>query len=64
MLLQMGIGVFSGQPNMAAAGAISILNGILGIYLFIECGCLDGTPGPNRYGPSPKGRGARPEAVF
>ena len=25
------------------------------IWTFVECGCLDGTPGPNSYGPSPKG---------
>lgn len=64
IFLQMGAGAFSGQPNLAVSGAISILNGILGIYLFIECGCLDGTPGPNRYGPSPKGKGTSPAAVF
>ncbi|WP_443747355.1 DUF805 domain-containing protein [Asticcacaulis solisilvae] len=34
------------------------------LWQFIECGCLDGTPGPNRYGRSPKGRGADPSAVF
>ena len=26
-----------------------------GIWTLIECGFLDGTPGPNRFGPSPKG---------
>ena len=25
------------------------------LWQLIECGFLDGTPGPNRYGPSPKG---------
>jgi uncharacterized membrane protein YhaH (DUF805 family) len=25
------------------------------IWSLIECGILDGTPGPNRFGPSPKG---------
>ncbi len=25
------------------------------IYLFVVVGCLDGTQGPNRFGPSPKG---------
>jgi len=25
------------------------------IWVLIECGFLDGTPGPNKYGPSPKG---------
>jgi uncharacterized membrane protein YhaH (DUF805 family) len=24
-------------------------------WVLIECGFLDGTPGPNRFGPSPKG---------
>jgi len=24
------------------------------LWAFVECGCLDGTPGPNRFGPSPK----------
>lgn len=27
------------------------------VWGFIELGCLDGTPGPNRFGPSPKGYG-------
>ena len=26
-----------------------------GLWTLIECGFLDGTPGPNRFGPSPKG---------
>jgi uncharacterized membrane protein YhaH (DUF805 family) len=26
-----------------------------GIWTLIECGFLDGTPGPNKFGPSPKG---------
>lgn len=26
----------------------------LTLWTFIECGCMDGTKGPNRYGPSPK----------
>jgi uncharacterized membrane protein YhaH (DUF805 family) len=29
---------------------------IIGFFwVLIECGILDGTPGPNKYGPSPKG---------
>jgi len=27
------------------------------LWTLIECGFLDGTPGPNKYGPSPKGLG-------
>ena len=26
-----------------------------GLWTLVECGFLDGTPGPNRFGPSPKG---------
>ncbi|HEX7761347.1 MAG TPA: DUF805 domain-containing protein [Caulobacteraceae bacterium] len=29
-----------------------------GIWTLVECGFLDGTPGPNQYGASPKGLGA------
>lgn len=32
-------------------------------WTFFECGLRDGTPGPNRYGPSPKGVND-PEQVF
>jgi uncharacterized membrane protein YhaH (DUF805 family) len=28
-----------------------------GLWALIECGFLEGTPGPNRFGPSPKGIG-------
>jgi len=28
------------------------------LWTFIECGFVDGTPGPNKYGPSPKEVGA------
>ena len=36
---------------------------ILGwIWLLIDLGFLDGTPGPNQYGPSPKGLGVPAEA--
>jgi uncharacterized membrane protein YhaH (DUF805 family) len=27
---------------------------IAGLWILIDCGCLDGTKGPNKYGPSPK----------
>jgi uncharacterized membrane protein YhaH (DUF805 family) len=30
---------------------------ILNIWTFVELGCLDGKPGDNRYGPSPKAAG-------
>jgi len=34
------------------------------LWTLIECGFMDGTPGPNKYGPSPKGlAGAAPAAA-
>lgn len=47
-------------------GAIWILIGLIpligSIWVLIECGFLDGTPGPNRFGPSPKGIGGSAES--
>lgn len=37
--------------------AIGLIPLIGAIWLFIELGILDGTQGPNRFGPSPKGIG-------
>jgi uncharacterized membrane protein YhaH (DUF805 family) len=34
--------------------AMSWISIPLGLWAFIECGCMDGTKGPNRFGPSPK----------
>jgi len=62
--LQISLGDPTAPRNMAIISAVGIVNIIIGIWAFIECGCLDGTPGPNRYGPSPKGKGASPAAVF
>lgn len=42
---------------------IGLIPAIGGIWAFVECGCLDGTQGPNKFGPSPKGIGAA-ETVF
>jgi uncharacterized membrane protein YhaH (DUF805 family) len=33
------------------------------LWPLIELGFLDGTPGPNKFGPSPKGLGAEPAAA-
>ena len=38
-------------------GAIPFVGTLVGIAQFIILGCLDGTPGPNRYGPNPKNPG-------
>ncbi len=57
-----------GFPLRFAAGAIQSGLGfvaiIYGVWVLIDCGILDGTPGPNRYGPSPKGLGAPQADVF
>jgi uncharacterized membrane protein YhaH (DUF805 family) len=48
----------------AAQAVFGLLGGAYAIWVLIDCGILDGTRGPNRYGPSPKGIGAQPEDVF
>lgn len=41
-------------PGVAGYLAFSIASAVSSIYILIVVGCLDGTPGPNRFGPSPK----------
>lgn len=41
-------------PTSPQYWVILIVSLVVGIWAFVECGCLDGTKGPNRYGPSPK----------
>jgi len=36
---------------------ISFIPLVGALWVLIECGFLDGTPGPNKFGPSPKGLG-------
>ena len=61
-------GVVADSSLRFAAGAAEGLLGfgVIGIFIWIviDCGILDGTQGPNRYGPSPKGVGAQPEDIF
>jgi uncharacterized membrane protein YhaH (DUF805 family) len=42
---------------------ISFIPLIGAIWALVECGFLDGTQGPNKYGPSPKGIQAAPAAA-
>lgn len=44
------------------AASLIMLAGV--IYLLVVVGFLDGTPGPNRFGPSPKGVGGDTVDVF
>ncbi len=52
-------GLEQAPPSQLPILAIAFLVGGLlsfaaSLYTFIVVGCLDGTPGPNRFGPSPK----------
>mgnify|MGYP000011045647 FL=1 len=49
--------------NWPVYGLTAIISLGVSIWQFVECGCLDGTKGPNKYGPSPKGIGGQ-DAVF
>ena len=48
----------------AIDGTLTVVGVLVLIWIVIDCGILDGTQGPNRYGPSPKGVGAQPEDIF
>ena len=48
-------GPLSPHSNLGLYFAGSLINLAISIWVFVECGCLDGTKGSNRYGPSPKG---------
>lgn len=43
--------------NWPVYGAAALVSLVVSIWQFVELGCLDGTKGPNTYGPSPKGAG-------
>lgn len=43
--------------SMMTMGLAGLGNFVVGLYLLITLGFLDGTPGPNQYGASPKGYG-------
>lgn len=59
--LQIYFGPLQLHYNMAISGLASFVGMAIGIWLLVELGCLDGTQGPNRYGPSPKGVNAAPD---
>lgn len=48
--------LFPGLPE-AANGALMLLSSGISIWSFVDLGILKGTPGPNRFGPDPFGRG-------
>jgi len=54
-LIEFGHQIF-GRDSPFTGGLIgSLIVSVISLYLFVVVGCLDGTRGPNRYGPSPKG---------
>lgn len=53
-----------GSASMLAGVVASLISVGVSLYLFVVLGCLDGTPGPNRFGPSPKGPGVDASEVF
>lgn len=40
--------------GLAVNIGLILLSLVGAVYIFVVVGCLDGTPGPNRFGPSPK----------
>ncbi len=48
----------------AIDGTLTVVGFLVLIWIVIDCGILDGTKGPNKYGPSPKGLGVQPEDIF
>ena len=41
------------EDSLVAAGIIGLIAAGIGIWAFVEIGCLRGTVGPNPYGPDP-----------
>lgn len=50
--------IVSASPLVGSVvdGLVSVLSMVALIYWFVVVGILDGTPGPNRFGPSPKAK--------
>jgi uncharacterized membrane protein YhaH (DUF805 family) len=42
-------------PDFGGGFILSLAAIAIGIWAFVELGCLPGTPGPNQYGPDPLG---------
>lgn len=61
VLLVLGVGMSAAVPDLAPVGAILGIVSLLALLgfavLLLVFMFLDGTPGPNRFGPNPKGEG-------
>ena len=51
------VGAASQSNVLAMVGGLVAVIGMIGGLVLLVFMCLDGTPGPNRYGADPKGRG-------
>ena len=62
LLFWLGPSVLGGwqtaAPDLAGGLILSLAAAAIGIWAFVELGCLPGTPGPNQYGPDPLGHPA------
>ncbi len=58
---QVFYGPLAAHPNLWIYYGGSLVGLAVNIWIFVECGCLDGTKGDNRYGPSPKGVSSQAE---
>jgi uncharacterized membrane protein YhaH (DUF805 family) len=50
------------EESVMIAGILGLAGGIIGIWAFVELGCLRGTIGANQYGPDPIATAATPPA--
>jgi uncharacterized membrane protein YhaH (DUF805 family) len=62
LLFWLGPGILvswqTAAPDLGSGFILALAAGALGIWAFVELGCLPGTPGPNQYGPDPLGHPA------
>jgi uncharacterized membrane protein YhaH (DUF805 family) len=54
VLQNRGLGGTTEEPS-TAINLLSLASGVSSLGLFVVCGFLKGTPGPNRWGPDPLG---------
>ncbi len=63
ILMTVGVAVADGlHEKVLMIACVVVVIGCFG-FLIVDYGFIDGTPGPNRYGPSPKGIGAESQDV-
>lgn len=63
-LSAMVVGIFSGNTGAAIVGGLFSFVGLIAAIVVLVFLCLDGTRGPNRFGPDPKDPAGDLESVF